>query len=335
MSAVPCSESSAWTSCLTASIDFRSTSVPVKKLGAVDQRPGDVDPSRCASWHRRRLHVLRHGLHFLGASAGARESSGKAPPTISSGLRPESKIAFSLGPRSSFVWMWLELSMCSHWAGTGLLLRSFSMPVARAERPNSARKGLVMLPSASAIAGMVSRNVGERLRDRAGVQIRRAGDLVDGVDQHLGLQAAQRIAGKIGLGFGLVEPAAWRKTDRCSRSGSAGRGASDRSRWRSVPSPDRPAARDCSAGCRSRISSGSWMMPRPSSHAQTRLTMLRVNQGFSGVISQSAKTSRGSRSGGNSILVPSGKTAVGRLVLVGGSARRFVPRPHRRLAGAC
>ena len=39
-------------------------------------------------------------------------------------------------------------------AGVGLLLRSFSMPVARAERPNSARNGLVMLPSPIATAGM-------------------------------------------------------------------------------------------------------------------------------------------------------------------------------------
>ena len=44
--------------------------------------------------------------------------------------------------------------MCSHWAGTGLLFRSFSRPVARAERPNNVRKGLVMLPSAMAIAGL-------------------------------------------------------------------------------------------------------------------------------------------------------------------------------------
>ena len=42
------------------------------------------------------------------------------------------------------------------------------------------------------------------------------------------------------------------------------------------------------------MSSGSWMMPRPSSQDQTRLAMLRVNQGFFGAISQSAKTSRGS-----------------------------------------
>ena len=55
------------------------------------------------------------------------------------------------------------------------------------------------------------------------------------------------------------------------------------------------------------MSSGSWMMPRPSSQAQTRLTMLRVNQGFFGVISQSAKTSRGSRSGDNCDLGPVGK----------------------------
>ena len=67
--------------------------------------------------------------------------------------------------------MWLELSMCSHWAGTGLLLRSFSMPVARADRPNNARKGLVMLPSAMAIAGLSCGNVGERLGNGAGVKV--------------------------------------------------------------------------------------------------------------------------------------------------------------------
>ena len=35
-----------------------------------------------------------------------------------------------------------------------MLSRSFSMPVARAGRPNKARNGLVMLPSAIATAGM-------------------------------------------------------------------------------------------------------------------------------------------------------------------------------------
>ena len=121
-------------------------------------------------------------------------------------------MALSLGPWSSLRWMWLELSMCSHWAGTGLLLRSFSMPVARAERPNNARKGLVMLPSAMAIAGLSAGNIGERLRDGAGIKVRRAGDLVDGVDQHLGIQAAQRVAGEIGLGLRDIRPAASRKT---------------------------------------------------------------------------------------------------------------------------
>ena len=61
------------------------------------------------------------------------------------------------------------------------------------------------------------------------------------------------------------------------------------------------------------------MIPRPTSHAQTRLTMLRANHGFSGVISQSAKTSRGSRFAGNSILVPSGKTAAGGTSLLDGT----------------
>ena len=50
--------------------------------------------------------------------------------------------------------MWLELSRCSHCPGITLLIRSFSIPVARADRPNSARNGLVMLPSAIAIDGL-------------------------------------------------------------------------------------------------------------------------------------------------------------------------------------
>ena len=62
------------------------------------------------------------------------------------------------------------------------------------------------------------------------------------------------------------------------------------------------------------------MIPRPSSHDQTRLAMLRVNQGFFGVINQSAKTSRGSRSGESLASFPPGKTAVCGGVLVGGGA---------------
>src|SRR5450830_611005 len=51
-------------------------------------------------------------------------------------------------------------------------------------------------------------------------------------------------------------------------------------------------------------------MPRPNNQDQMRFTMLAVNQAFFGAINQSAKTSRGSWSGGNFlILVPSGKTA--------------------------
>jgi hypothetical protein len=73
--------------------------------------------------------------------------------------------------------------------------------VSRPERPNKARNELVMLPSASATAGMSFGNVRERLRNGAGVQVRTAGDVVQGVDQHLGLQTPQRIAGKVGLGF--------------------------------------------------------------------------------------------------------------------------------------
>ena len=98
------------------------------------------------------------------------------------------------------------------------------MPVARAERPNKARKGLVMLPSAMAIAGLSVGNVGERLGNRAGIEIRRAGDLVDGVDQHLGIQAAQRVAGEIGLGLaGLVNRGIGRELVRAGVQDQAGR----------------------------------------------------------------------------------------------------------------
>ena len=50
-------------------------------------------------------------------------------------------------------------------------------------------------------------------------------------------------------------------------------------------------------------------MPRPSNQDHIRLTMFRANQGFLGASSQSAKTSRGSRSGGRYAGLPSGNTA--------------------------
>src|ERR1039457_1710041 len=64
-------------------------------------------------------------------------------------------------------------------------------------------------------------------------------------------------------------------------------------------------------------------MPRPSSQAQTRFAMLRVNQGFFGVISQSAKTSRGSRSGDSLTCFPPGKAAVCGAILVAVEAGEF------------
>ncbi len=73
-------------------------------------------------------------------------------------------------------------------------------------------------------------------------------------------------------------------------------------------------------GLSSRMSSGSWIMPRPIAHAQVRLTMALANQGFSGRISQSANTSRGSRLGGIVVLVPSGKTASSGPFSLSGSA---------------
>ena len=60
-----------------------------------------------------------------------------------------------------------------------------------------------------------------------------------------------------------------------------------------------------------RISSGSFTTPRPISQAQTRLAMLRLNQGLSGRSSQSAKTIRGSwRPCSSRAGVPSGNTAL-------------------------
>src|SRR4051794_9293760 len=60
------------------------------------------------------------------------------------------------------------------------------------------------------------------------------------------------------------------------------------------------------------------MMPRPISQNQARLTMARVNHGFLGVISQAAKTSRGSRSDGNLAFLPLGNAgACGALTAIG------------------
>ena len=58
----------------------------------------------------------------------------------------------------------------------------------------------------------------------------------------------------------------------------------------------------------------------PITHAQVRFTMALANQGFSGRISHSANTSRGSRFGGIVTLVPSGKTAASGPFSLKGSA---------------
>ena len=41
-----------------------------------------------------------------------------------------------------------------------------------------------------------------------------AGDLADGVDEHLGVEAAQRVVGEIRRGLGAVGCAGWRKAGR-------------------------------------------------------------------------------------------------------------------------
>ena len=103
------------------------------------------------------------------------------------------------GPCSILRWMWLEFSRCSRWAAVGRLLRSDSRPVSRGGRPNISRNELVMLPSASAIdrwsSGMNVNGSGIGLEYFSVVP----GDLAEGVDQHLGLQPAQRIVREIGL----------------------------------------------------------------------------------------------------------------------------------------
>ena len=100
--------------------------------------------------------------------------------------------------------MWLEFSRCSRWAAVGRLLRSDSRPVSRGGRPNISRNELVMLPSGSAIerwsSGMNVNGSGMALV----VFLRRAGDLVQRVDQHLRVQPAQRIEREIGRGLRVV-----------------------------------------------------------------------------------------------------------------------------------
>ncbi len=124
--------------------------------------------------------------------------------------------------------MWLEFSRCSRCAAVGRLFRSDSSPVSRGGRPNISRKELVMLPSGSAIERWSSGNEGERLRNGAGILLGRAGDLADGVDQHLRIETAQRIEGEIGRGLGAAGCREWKRADRSASSGSGGRCASGR-----------------------------------------------------------------------------------------------------------
>ena len=96
---------------------------------------------------------------------------------------------------------------------------------------------------------LVFGNEGERLGNRAGIFLRRAGDLADGVDQHLRFQPARRIVRKIGVALRIISLGNGGKLIGFRIQNQADRCASGRSGLQPIPAPDRPAIRDCSADC--------------------------------------------------------------------------------------
>ena len=127
--------------------------MPQKKLGAIDQRPGKIDP-HVAPFRRSGLGIFLHGLYVGIRGKPRKDRQVESLGDLASVLPPEESIAASFGPLCSLLWIVAEFSMCSHWVEASSLTRSLSIPVARAERPNNVRKELVMLPSASATADM-------------------------------------------------------------------------------------------------------------------------------------------------------------------------------------
>ena len=222
--------------------------MPVEKLRAVDQRPGQVHrpPARFAGptcGYARDVSDLRR------RSGSARGSSGKARSThLAGGLLPGCIRACNLRACSILRWMWLEFSRCSRCAGRGAV-------VPLRFQPGVARRAAEHLEERAGDAAVGQRdralvlgNERERLGNGAGILLGRPGDLVQGVDQHLRLQPAQRVVREIGRRLGLAALGESRKAGRSSSSESAGRGASGRSRPRPAPAPGRPAARDCCGG---------------------------------------------------------------------------------------
>ncbi len=84
----------------------------------------------------------------------------------------------------------MEFNMFSRCAAEIRLFRSDSKPVSRGGRPNSSKKGLVMLPSGRAIERCPSGRKVYGSGIAQGILLRRARHLADGIDEHFSFQAA-------------------------------------------------------------------------------------------------------------------------------------------------
>src|SRR5689334_22192238 len=97
-------------------------------------------PDRDAPGRAGFLKLVYCSAFFASSAVGKRERMLKYRSSrISLVFLPDAQSGFSFGPWSILRWMLLEFRRYRAWAGSGLWSRSFSIPVARAGRPNKAR----------------------------------------------------------------------------------------------------------------------------------------------------------------------------------------------------
>ncbi len=141
----------------------RPNSVPVLELRAVDQRPREVEAGPRTAPRRR---PCRPGGRELVGGREAREDREVERLDDLARLRGRLERARAgRGPPRACAARGSSSGDAARWADVGRLSRcSDSRPVSRGDRPNSSRKGLVMLESASAIArcavGMIVKGSG-------------------------------------------------------------------------------------------------------------------------------------------------------------------------------
>ena len=178
--------------------------MPVEKLRAVDQRPGQVDGRRPLI-ALRRLKIRRHGFQFV-VRGVARKHRQVEPVDRGRAAWPRLHQRPQLGALLDFELDVAGIEQVQALFGRGLVVALRGQPgIARRaaeEIEKRARNTAVGQRDGALVLGQE----GERLGDEALIFLGGAGDLADGVDQHLGIEPAHRIPGELRRGLVSAGP---------------------------------------------------------------------------------------------------------------------------------